>query len=205
MAQKDNFAEDTGKGMAARIKMTRAVEGVLNDKSTPSSPAPSEDRPMKVNPKAKYGDRGAEKRIDVTNMVKKLGVSSYKKGGKIPGKGPVPILAHGGERVLNVKQTKKYDKGSVLSGRLAHPSSYKDGGTVQKTGMALVHKGETVIPADQKFARAVDSDTNSQNYKQKMKSYSTGTDDNRGPGNAPRTPTKQFADTLRGQYGDYKD
>jgi hypothetical protein len=118
MAQKDNFAEDTGKGMAARIKMTRAVEGVLNEKpSQPSSPAPSEDRPMKLNPKAKYGDRGAEKRIDVTNMVKKLGVSSYKKGGKIPGTGPVPIIAHGGERVLNRKQTKKYDKGSVLSGQ----------------------------------------------------------------------------------------
>lgn len=30
---------------------------------------------------------------------------------------------------------------------LAEPSSFKDGGVVQKSGMAMVHKGETVIPA----------------------------------------------------------
>lgn len=31
---------------------------------------------------------------------------------------------------------------------LAKPSSFKTGGKVEKTGMALVHKGETVIPND---------------------------------------------------------
>lgn len=31
---------------------------------------------------------------------------------------------------------------------LAKPSTFKTGGKVEKTGMALVHKGETVIPND---------------------------------------------------------
>lgn len=31
----------------------------------------------------------------------------------------------------------------------AHPNSFKKGGVVQKTGVALVHKGERVIPADE--------------------------------------------------------
>lgn len=30
----------------------------------------------------------------------------------------------------------------------AKPNSFKDGGTVQKTGLALVHKGEKVIPVN---------------------------------------------------------
>lgn len=33
-----------------------------------------------------------------------------------------------------------------MATRMAKPNSYKDGGKVQKTGMALVHEGETVIP-----------------------------------------------------------
>lgn len=33
--------------------------------------------------------------------------------------------------------------------KTAHPNSFKHGGTVQKTGVALVHKGETIIPANQ--------------------------------------------------------
>ncbi len=47
-------------------------------------------------------------------------------------------------------------QGSVNSAPQSHPyvGSYKRGGFIKKTGMALVHKGEYVIPAPMKTLRA---------------------------------------------------
>jgi hypothetical protein len=82
--------------------------------TTPQTSAPAPVKPVgsspkdKVNPKAQYGDRGKEKRIDVTNMVKPLGtLGSYKKGGKVRKTGVYKL--HAKERVLNSKQTKKLE------------------------------------------------------------------------------------------------
>jgi len=41
-----------------------------------------------------------------------------------------------------------YDKEQKTPKPLAKPSSFAHGGTVEKTGMALVHKGETVVPKE---------------------------------------------------------
>lgn len=38
-------------------------------------------------------------------------------------------------------------RSGVISGPAAKPSGFKDGGVVEKTGVAKVHKGEVVIPA----------------------------------------------------------
>jgi|SRR5579871_4931299 len=76
------------------------------------APAPAKAAPApapvdKVNPKAKYGDRPGEKRIDTSDMTKPLG--SFKKGGKIKKTGIYKL--HKNERVLNAKQTKKAEAG----------------------------------------------------------------------------------------------
>lgn len=53
-------------------------------------------------------------------------------------------------RTLSNNELNARSKGMELKRKeMASPSSYKDGGKVRKTGLALVHKGETVIPARQ--------------------------------------------------------
>lgn len=41
---------------------------------------------------------------------------------------------------------KEYDAPDPSKATTAKPNTFKTGGTVEKTGLALVHKGETVIP-----------------------------------------------------------
>jgi hypothetical protein len=48
-------------------------------------------------------------------------------------------------KVLSNKPEEKTP--NLATSDLAKPNSFKDGGKVQKTGMALVHEGETVTPA----------------------------------------------------------
>src|SRR5689334_18835515 len=75
--------------------------------TAPNAPVQAPSKPASggppMNPKAKYGDRPGEKRIDTSQMTKPLG--SYKKGGKVKKTGLYKL--HKGERVLNAKQTKK--------------------------------------------------------------------------------------------------
>jgi len=197
--------------------------------ATGTRPLPAADR---INPKARYGDRPGEKRIDTTEMTKPL--PSYEEGtDDVPEDGPA--MLHKGEAVLNkddakdmreskgVKRVSKTlggakpkDKKEKLSAKkgvtkkahkivarkaagggvvlehhydsgkpelhfhpdaesaadqmkehmsdeageeagapqgvpggagMAQPSSFKDGGKVKKSGMAMVHKGEEVISA----------------------------------------------------------
>lgn len=76
-------------------------------KPAPAKPAPSGSASSTpINPKAKYGDRSGEKRIDTTNMTKPLG--SFKKGGRVKKTGLYKL--HKGEKVMNAKQTKKMDR-----------------------------------------------------------------------------------------------
>lgn len=55
-----------------------------------------------------------------------------------PSPSPSPIMANN-PRLISAPDPRRPDT--------AMPNSFKDGGTVKKTGVALVHKGETVVPA----------------------------------------------------------
>ena len=113
-AVKAGNQETTGLGheLAERAKMQRAA---LGSPAPPDKPAAAAAAGEKMNSGARYGDRPGEKRIDVKDMVKPLGVPVYDKGGKVKkanlkdGKHQVAILKEG-ERVLTEKQNKKYEK-----------------------------------------------------------------------------------------------
>lgn len=65
--------------------------------------------------------------------------------GKI--KRPVP-LSDDLSKTMSANELKARSKGMALKRKeMAQPASYKDGGIVRKTGLALVHKGEVVIPS----------------------------------------------------------
>lgn len=42
------------------------------------------------------------------------------------------------------------DEAQRKTSKRAKPSSFKTGGVVQRTGLAMVHKGETILPAGEK-------------------------------------------------------
>ena len=117
-AVKAGNQETTGLGneLAERAKMQRAA---LGSPAPPDKPAAAAAAGEKMNSGARYGDRPGEKRIDVKDMVKPLGVPVYDKGGKVKkanlkdGKHQVAILKEG-ERVLTEKQNKKYEKGGKV-------------------------------------------------------------------------------------------
>ncbi len=96
--------------------------------------------------------------------------------------------------------------GPATDDEMAEPRSFAEGGTVQKTGMAMVHEGETVIPAD-KVSQALQSDKQDQKADTYYKALSQ---DKAGkpttasePQNAPKSPTSGYARTLRDRYNDY--
>jgi len=113
------FNDDSRTGTGALAAKQQMIDEYKAETSPAPTPAPSQPvrsgpSPMvdRTNPKAQYGDRGKEKRIDVKDMVKPLG--SYKKGGKLKRTGI--FKGHKGERVLNVKQTAKVEKSGLLKG-----------------------------------------------------------------------------------------
>lgn len=78
----------------------RATSG---EEPLPKAPAVS-DNPDKISPKAKYGSRPGEKRINVDQMVKPL--ASYKNGTDyVPKTGPA--ILHEGEKVTPAKENMK--------------------------------------------------------------------------------------------------
>jgi len=77
---------------------------------------------------AKFAYEGARKATDPYNPV------------------VMALKAKERERLLN-EERRRADR--ELEKRLANPGSYKKGGKVKKTGMALVHKGEVVLTAKQ--------------------------------------------------------
>lgn len=84
-----------------------------------------------------YADKKLKKFTDYhssTNLIGKL-------------RNPPP-LSNDYSKVLSQNELSARSKGMALKRKeMAQPSSYKTGGKVRKTGLALVHKGETVVPA----------------------------------------------------------
>ena len=219
-------ADDQTRGLAAKQGQIDEYTNSLTKPASEPRPRPSPVMGVdKLRPGSKYGDRGQEKRIDVKNMIKPLGVPSYEDGvDSVPNDGLA--MLHKGEQVIPAKKNpdsgkaekrvsgamggKKSPKLSAKKGskkqvhkitvhksanggvvlehhledsksemhhhpnfdsaaasmkdnfeppaqepapseansQMASPSSFEDGGTVEKSGMAMVHAGETVIPAD---------------------------------------------------------
>jgi len=95
-----NVTPEDSPGLRARARETNAVLNTVNPRPEP----PAKKLPVSpkdlVNPKAKYGSRPGEKRIDVTEMAKSLG--SYEKGTDyVPKTGPA--ILHEGEAVTPAK------------------------------------------------------------------------------------------------------
>ena len=106
-AQQDE-ATQAGQSIGAKTKMINEYKAA----TTPSpAPAPKSAPPSKPDPGGAYGTRKGEQRIDVSGMTKPLG--SYKKGGKVKKTGTYKL--HAKERVLNPKQTRKFEKKGGLA------------------------------------------------------------------------------------------
>lgn len=60
------------------------------------------------------------------------------------------LTSKGGSKGPQASPDTTTRSGGAPSGPAAKPSGFKDGGVVEKTGVAKVHKGEVVIPAKDK-------------------------------------------------------
>lgn len=168
--------EGLGNELREKAKMVNEVKGT----PTPEAPAPKPAAPSpkdKINPKAKYGDRGQEKRLDVSDALKPLG--SFKQGTDYVPKTGMYVV-HEGEAIdskptggYTVHDTDKItQKPPVLDSVTVKPTgpkppmrpvteypkptpkafvgSFKNGTPyVPATGPALLHEGEKVTPKEQ--------------------------------------------------------
>lgn len=158
----DAETQGLGNELREKAKNIRDAKG----ESAPEAPAPKPPAVTapqdKVNPKARYGDRGQEKRIDVTDALKPLG--SFKKGTPyVPQTGVYEV--HEGEKISQrppvlATETVKPPAGQAPAQKpleqypkptaKAFVGSFKQGTNyVQKTGLALLHEGESVTPKEQ--------------------------------------------------------
>ena len=106
--QAGDQAVENSKSVMAKKQMASDLVSQTAAMSAPiktASPRITSDAD-KLNPGARYGSRGGEKRIDTSSMTKPLG--SFKKGGKVKKTGVYKL--HKNEQVLNAKQTAKMGK-----------------------------------------------------------------------------------------------
>lgn len=195
--------EDNNQGYASVAQGMAEKQRNINALKEPMPAPAKQSKTPPMNPKAKYGDKSGEKRMDVNQMLKPLG--SFKKGTDRVSKTGI-YHVHAGEQVLNKDDAEDMRSGkdrgaAVLSGadkpamqgsepdemhiqkmddgsfHIKHsakegeskqftarnkkhlvrhirntfgqpgePQSYEDGGIVQKTGPAMLHKNEAVVP-----------------------------------------------------------
>lgn len=103
----------------------------------------------RINPKAQYGARAGEQRIDTSDMTKPLGgkggagtLPVYDQGGKVnvhDGKHQTAILKDG-ERVLTEKQDKEYKKMKDVKDKMKSALSDEDGQKPKKEIKEMVHR-----------------------------------------------------------------
>lgn len=116
-AQADADTASAAKGINEKAKMIQS----LNAPSTPAPEKPSTESASadKINPKARYGDRGKEKRIDTSEMTRPLG--SFEKGtDNVPKTGVYKL--HKGEAVIPKKENMKHKK---MAAAAEHLSDHK--------------------------------------------------------------------------------
>jgi hypothetical protein len=147
-----NFA--TGQGVSERARTMQQLNPKSAPASAPAKPsAPSKPSPKDlVNPKGKYGDKPGEKRIDVSDMTKKLG--SFKKGGTVPKTGMYQL--HAGEEVVPKAKAALAGKKKKGSGRVPHRmvTEKMDDGSFQITHEHKPDSPEQQTPPPEKFTAA---------------------------------------------------
>jgi hypothetical protein len=80
------------------------------------------------------------------------GVMAFERGGMVPGSGPVPIIAHGGERVLNAAETRDYNGGSGNTVHVHYNPTVNGGATASSKDMLDRH-GKTLTRSLQRMMR----------------------------------------------------
>lgn len=109
-AKKSGDAQTVGdaRAIGEKAKMVEDYKKSTSAAATsPSAKAASKPAPQdKVNPKAQYGDKPGEKRLDTSGMTKPLG--SFHKGGKVQKTGMYNLKK--GEAVLTKEQQDKVAK-----------------------------------------------------------------------------------------------
>ena len=98
-------AVQAGGDIGAKTRMIQQYKDATTPKTPAPTPQPSGTPAPKRNPANQYGTRPGEKRYKLGPDGEILG--QYKKGGKVKKTGVYKL--HKAERVLNAKQTKKFD------------------------------------------------------------------------------------------------
>ena len=110
--------EDNNQDVASAVQGINDRKRNIEALKEPAVPFAAPTKTIPMNPKAKYGDKVGEKRMNVNQMIKPLG--SFKKGtDRVPKTGVYKV--HAGEQVLNKDDAQDMrtakDRGSeVLSG-----------------------------------------------------------------------------------------
>src|SRR5882672_9732 len=114
---------DDLEGIKAKQANVNSYKAAMEPKPAPVKPFGKTMDVDKVNPKGKYGDRPGEKRIDTSEMLKKL--PSYKHGTDyVPKTGPAVL--HKGERVVPAKDNMKNMYSKVTEGDGKPPKKVKE-------------------------------------------------------------------------------
>lgn len=91
---------------AARKKISKKKFGVPS-KAPGSGSYPMPDRSHAVNAMARASGKGVEAQVRAKAHKLYPGLKSYQYGGTVPGTGPVPIMAHGGETIIPAPSTRE--------------------------------------------------------------------------------------------------
>lgn len=156
MPQGQNVMTD-GPGLKQRARETSAVLNNVSPAPDPVKAVRFEPTPAeKVNSRAKFGDRGAEKRIDTTQMTKPLG--SFKKGTPhVPETGVYQL--HKGEAVIPAKDNPMsgvYDK--ITEGMKKPKKVVKEIRTRKAKGGGWIHEHHHTEPAHHPMEEHVSAD-----------------------------------------------
>jgi hypothetical protein len=111
-SENDNAVSSINEGLKARAQNLNDWEQMQHPSSTPGMSSPkTTTAPSVPHPKAQYGDKPGEQRINTEEMTKPLGL---KKGAKI--KKTRIVRVHAKEAVLTKSKTKTAGRMGLLKG-----------------------------------------------------------------------------------------
>lgn len=134
--------DDSARGIAEKNAMIDQYKQATQTPASEPKPAPKTSAVDKINPKARYGDRGKEKRIDTKEMTKPI--PSYSDGVASVPKDGVAML-HEGEKVVPEKDNpdshkKKSRVSESMGGSKKSPKLKAKKGSKKTVHHVTVHK-----------------------------------------------------------------
>lgn len=134
-----------GPGLKDRARETNAILNAVSPVADPPKRVNFEPTPAeKINPKAKFGSRPGEKRIDTSDMTKPLG--SFKKGTNYVPKTGVYKL-HEGEKVVTAEDNKMNPYSKVTEGAKKPKKVVKSIHTRRASSGGWIHEHHHTEPA----------------------------------------------------------